>query len=224
MKRWVCPRCKDGVLGLARPRRDDVRRYCLSCSAETGRLVERSCPSAVAKRERAVKRSSEREVERNARELEQRKLYPNVLHLYADLWRKLSCWPRALRSKLTVRRGTRRYSSGTSYGWSGRVVVTAGTDRVEALTTLLHELAHQAAPIQEGHGPRFHWLFTEAITEVCGEPPAFKWGRPNKQSDFQAGMVAVEKALQSGRIPTLWTDESVGDDKQLAREQAQKLG
>jgi hypothetical protein len=44
-RRWVCPKCNEGVLAPARPRRDDVRRYCLSCSARTGRLVVRICPA-----------------------------------------------------------------------------------------------------------------------------------------------------------------------------------
>lgn len=44
-KRWVCPTCGGGVLAPSRPRKDDVRRYCLPCSKKTGRLVERTCPS-----------------------------------------------------------------------------------------------------------------------------------------------------------------------------------
>jgi hypothetical protein len=50
---WRCPLCTNQVRGPERPRRDDVRRYCLDCSKETGRLVERLCPSL--DRERAVR-------------------------------------------------------------------------------------------------------------------------------------------------------------------------
>lgn len=53
MKRWVCPTCSGGINAPSRPRKDDVRRYCLPCSAKTGRLVERSCPSL--ERVRAIK-------------------------------------------------------------------------------------------------------------------------------------------------------------------------
>lgn len=48
--RWVCPRCNVGRLAPTRPRRDDVRRYCLPCSEATGRLVERVAPSIERKR------------------------------------------------------------------------------------------------------------------------------------------------------------------------------
>lgn len=51
LRRWKCPRCGGGVLAPSRPRRDDVRRYCLDCSKATGRLVERTSPSV--ERERA---------------------------------------------------------------------------------------------------------------------------------------------------------------------------
>lgn len=41
MKRWYCPACGDGKLAPARMADDDVRRYCLSCSAKAQRLVRR---------------------------------------------------------------------------------------------------------------------------------------------------------------------------------------
>ncbi len=36
-KRWVCPLCNVGKLGLQRPRKNDVVRYCLPCSEKTGK-------------------------------------------------------------------------------------------------------------------------------------------------------------------------------------------
>lgn len=45
MKRWTCPTCHGGVLAPAKPLMDDVRRYCLPCSASTGKLVRRACGS-----------------------------------------------------------------------------------------------------------------------------------------------------------------------------------
>jgi hypothetical protein len=66
MKRWICPMCQAGKLAPERPRRDDVRRYCLPCSQTTGRLVERACPALdrkrAAKKERqAAKRATARD-------------------------------------------------------------------------------------------------------------------------------------------------------------------
>jgi DNA-directed RNA polymerase subunit N (RpoN/RPB10) len=48
--RWKCERCGDGLLAPSKPRRDDVRRYCLPCSSETGKLVERFSPALEAQR------------------------------------------------------------------------------------------------------------------------------------------------------------------------------
>lgn len=79
-RRWVCPTCGEGVHAPDRPRRDDVRRYCLPCSAKAGRLVERACPArenararAVAQRKasaevRQISRAAARELERRQRE------------------------------------------------------------------------------------------------------------------------------------------------------------
>jgi len=61
MKRWKCPLCSSGVLAPVRPVEDDVRRYCLSCSARTGRLVRRICPAQETQRKaRADRRSNRR--------------------------------------------------------------------------------------------------------------------------------------------------------------------
>lgn len=59
-KRWVCPLCNVGKLGLQRPRKNDVIRYCLPCSEKTGRLVERVSPSDISARKRKEKAKAER--------------------------------------------------------------------------------------------------------------------------------------------------------------------
>jgi len=50
--RWKCPICNDGLLAPMKPRRNDVRRYCLPCSAKSGRLVDRLAPSLEKQREK----------------------------------------------------------------------------------------------------------------------------------------------------------------------------
>jgi|SRR5215469_354832 len=62
--RWTCPSCSFGVLAPSRPRRNDVRRYCLDCSKTSGRLVERVSPKLEAKRE--AKKKSQAEKRRKA--------------------------------------------------------------------------------------------------------------------------------------------------------------
>ena len=57
-KRWVCPICKKGKLGLQRPRLDNIIRYCLDCSKETKKLVKRICPADETKKEKKKASSS----------------------------------------------------------------------------------------------------------------------------------------------------------------------
>lgn len=45
MRNWICPDCGETNRAPDRPRRDDVRRYCLPCSKRTGRLTEKTCPA-----------------------------------------------------------------------------------------------------------------------------------------------------------------------------------
>lgn len=84
--RWECPNGHAAVLGPKRPRRDSIVRFCLPCSEEAGRLVERTAPvverrskalaekreaKEAAKREAArVQRQREKESERQRKERE----------------------------------------------------------------------------------------------------------------------------------------------------------
>lgn len=59
--RWKCPTCGNGLLAPSRPRRNDVRRYCLPCSSKAGVLVERVAPALDKQRETREKARAERE-------------------------------------------------------------------------------------------------------------------------------------------------------------------
>ncbi len=65
--RWKCPTCGHGLLAPQRPRRDDVRRYCLPCSSKTGKLVERVAPALDAQRNARDMARREREKAQRAR-------------------------------------------------------------------------------------------------------------------------------------------------------------
>jgi hypothetical protein len=56
--RWACPYGCPAVLGPSRPRKDDVCRFCLSCSSKSNRLVPRTAPSLDKKR--SLKTAAER--------------------------------------------------------------------------------------------------------------------------------------------------------------------
>ena len=51
-KRWVCPQCGVGKLGLQRPRKNDIVRYCFPCSEKAGVLVERVSPADINKKKK----------------------------------------------------------------------------------------------------------------------------------------------------------------------------
>lgn len=45
---WVCPRCNSSTFASRRPSLDDMQRYCIRCSQDTGRLTQRICPASEA--------------------------------------------------------------------------------------------------------------------------------------------------------------------------------
>lgn len=57
--RWACPICNKGALGPSRPRKDNAVRYCLPCTAKTGKLVARTCPALDSKRDRKTQAKKE---------------------------------------------------------------------------------------------------------------------------------------------------------------------
>lgn len=72
-RRWTCPLCGVSAMAPGRPRVDDVRRYCLTCSADTGRLVKRECPSLERERAAAAERVKAKAKAKRARATAKRK-------------------------------------------------------------------------------------------------------------------------------------------------------
>lgn len=174
LKRWKCPRCNAGVLAPSRPRKLDVRRYCLPCSEATGKLVERTCPALerqrAAKAERRAaqqkgKRKSAAKQRQAAQEAAAARKRPLVMweavarhlcHLAAwegAFWRRHHNGrrrfdPPAFRMSYT-RRSWRDPDGhhGTGFGgrWEVALRITAADDgAVENLNLAVHELAHSA--------------------------------------------------------------------------------
>lgn len=205
-RRWVCPKCDAGCLAPSRPRKDDVKRFCLPCSKKVGRLVERVCPAAnnakaredaerKAKRDanRAasqVQRTAEREQHAHARDalkseraalkavpigelamLRGRQAFEEAARRYA----KLKAWEQDLSGcACTIRLSVNnQISSGLAWGSSGegRFTVTAGSDIADVHATILHELAHLAAPPESHHGIQWRLFFRAAVAEVIGRMP-----------------------------------------------------
>lgn len=188
MHRWTCPRCESSTLGPERPRRDDVRRYCLDCSAKTGRLVERTCPVLDARRgmraERAVARRSVEAARARDRHTARMTIAGlDVRELVASAW-ALPTVAEARRehgnagradiivSKLTIRRRSDRNWTGCAWPALGRIVLSIPRDlpdetvaRVRLRELVLHEVVHVALPPGTAHGPEFRRVMLGAIRD-----------------------------------------------------------
>jgi hypothetical protein len=183
MKRWKCPRCDAGALAPSRPRKDDVRRYCLECSKKTGRLVLRICP--VLEKQRgavAAKRKAKQDKKRAAAAADPKVKLEKIFRQY----KKLKCWKDDVKHAtitITIAQSkTKSYSTGSARYRDGYVRMTMGTDWYVACATVLHELVHVCQGKRDGrwnrtrhHGDDFRAIYREAIDELVGgyyEPPS----------------------------------------------------
>jgi hypothetical protein len=179
MRRWVCPNCGGWVLAPSRPRKDDVRRFCLKCSAMSGRLVQRHCPAVdkqrvdkVEKRRAAAARRREREraalVERHT---------VDGLDVRSELARL--CRLPFVRSHLSAPRHpptlTVAWSKDKGYTtghakvgeWAIHLGLYEGCPRHEAQALLAHELAHAILPAVR-HGERWRRAYARIVAEAYG--------------------------------------------------------
>ena len=188
-KRWVCPNCQGGINAPSRMREDDVRRYCLGCSATTGRLVQRRAPALERARLVSAKRSTQRRKTKAERDREKRitKLSAPVTDrdelVRIDLLLERA-WALPTRKAegvgpeipdLTVRRGGKPYSSGHVH-YDGTITVTIGrVDFAEALAVVLHEVAHEITDLSgrrangDHHGPLFRSIFRSVVSDWTGQ-------------------------------------------------------
>lgn len=189
LARWSCPKCGGGRLAPRRARLDDIRRYCLGCSEQTGRLVERVCKVAEKARER---QRSKREVNRVLDRLQARTAAASWPYSLQEEWSRMQELPTAryfLRHpiELTILKHVPVRRLGTSYG--GRVSIRIGgkkADDAQLRATMLHELAHEIVnvrrrakfqrttylPSTKGmwrtHGMVFHSVLKDLLEEYTG--------------------------------------------------------
>lgn len=172
MKRWVCPTCGKGANAPERMYRDDVRRYCLPCSAKTGRLALRNCPAIDREREnRKTKRAARtRTAAERSKTAERERRTVGGVDLLAEA-KRFARLPalRGLRRFPDIkfrRSGGKSFTSGHCYyGYQARIVVTVGTDPYQAFETLLHEMVH-ALHGAEGHSALFWKTLRQAAREA----------------------------------------------------------
>lgn len=167
-RRWVCPNGCGGVLAPSRPRRNDVRRYCLACSERTGKLVERISPALEAERKRkaeAAKAKRERKAETAKRNEEAywtvRTVDAAGKEINVHVERELRAIARragfGLRTVTIKRRHNWTATSGRCWEHSQRIhITTADGESWERLQYVLaHEVAHLEHHGGKSHGPEF---------------------------------------------------------------------
>lgn len=181
--RRVCPQCGTGINAPERPRRDDVRRYCLTCSAKTGRLVERVAPTLEKQRTAQAERAAAKRLAKARKAKEKENAYYTVAGV--DLRKETA---RILKApsihlwrapEIKVVRCTR---TPTVFGraWPGehRILINAypGIDEHDVRETLTHELVHlfvggDRSDRAHWHGERFQRTMREVFRETYGLTP-----------------------------------------------------
>jgi len=168
--RWKCPSCDHGLLAPQRPRRDDIRRYCLPCSSKAGKLVERVAPALESQRDK--RSATQRERERKARQVATKRAQPSKARARCDrqraqmiskeadrIWALMSEWHKGKeRPRIVIARGRNRSAQGghATY-WRNHIQVNVDPDQnvidsKRVWLVLAHELAHCACPPIYGSG------------------------------------------------------------------------
>ncbi len=226
LKNWTCMTCQTTVRAPSRPRKDDVRAFCLTCSESTGRFVRRVCQalererterlvSAAAKSAAAKTRAAARAAKAKATAaakyivadvdiMAEAAKYWTVLcassHL-ASPWRSAetrACPPIVVK---TLKSGY----SGTCFNHQVVVRYSASTDPAEVRELLLHELTHAVCPLGENHGPLFRKVLRDAAEKLWGTEvpilPLHRYGL----DDLIIEQLRMKLALPSK--PRVWIKE-----------------
>ena len=197
--RWECPNGEHaGALAPARMRRDDARRYCLECTAATGRLIERVSPVLERRKQAAAERAERKRARRQEVRAERRRRRKDPIKLKAtpdgmdvvleyERLQSLECWAEwgvggaVQRTKLQVYGGRSHRASGHFQPDMGRIHVTAGSaPGWHVSLVLLHELVHAAhwgrgftrrgAARRRFHDEAFHLMLLRAAAEAYSLP------------------------------------------------------
>ena len=194
--RWNCPNGHPGVLGPSRPPKDSIVRYCLTCSAKTGRLVERVAPALEAKRAAAAATSATKAKAKRAREtaVRERKKAAEIARYTVegvDLRNEMVCLLRLKawkgkfgspgrdggfhrRPEFVISKRSQHPASryGFAEPWRNRIVIATypGQTLADARETLVHELTHLVVGHRPGsrawHGPEFKKTMLAAFKEA----------------------------------------------------------
>lgn len=177
--RWSCPNGCPGVLGPRQPRRSASVRYCLTCSAKSPTLVERTAPALERQREARAHKRIVKLAERKRRVAEQTAAYYTVagVNLLVEMRAALKChvFKGMAEPELVVRNSTRG-TYGRAWYSRNRILVNRkpGLTAHDVRDTLLHELAHLKTgrtSRREHHGVAWKSNFRLACEQYLGVRP-----------------------------------------------------
>lgn len=86
--RWKCPSCNSGVLNSSRPRMNDVKRYCLPCSAKSGVLVQRTAPALEKQRDASKTKQVAKQTAKRKKESAIKKKQAEKTKAQQAIWRE----------------------------------------------------------------------------------------------------------------------------------------
>lgn len=177
---WICSNPNHrGIRAPGRMRADDIRRFCIPCSTETGFLVERHAPALEAKRKDAKAKRLAREQRRRTQAREKRTAREVIDGV--DVGKEIARLIKlpALRDELPRRMRHQPVSwtldRSSTGGFSGRawprqrIHLTLGDIPAgEVRAIICHELAHYALPLGERHSGRWARCYARVVREAYG--------------------------------------------------------
>lgn len=206
--RWVCPNCGDGRLGPTRPRKDNIVRYCLPCSEQAGKLVERETPSLDKRR---TKQAEKAKAKRDAKA--KRKAAAEKKRTHLTLWdeggRIVEVDVRKAVYNMAKKAGMHtnfeltwnRRSDGCNTGRANerRVHLSIGSRSLEAFCKLAaHELGHAKAGGYAGHNERWKDAYEEICAKNWDTKPVFRLEVQNYRYAIDPKILAQLEATSRG--------------------------
>lgn len=192
---WRCPKCRAGILAPSKLRKIDTRRWCLECSGETGKLVERKCKvnedKSKTSKNKASKKAAKKRGKLSARKHASKQL-KNTFWLVDGLdlrkeFVRICAHPHlrdALQGKERIMEVfVQRNNCGTSYHGSARFSAMriklwmrrGEVTRFQAAELVCHEIAHLINDDRRedrgggrGHGEGWWAHFLEIVREAYG--------------------------------------------------------
>jgi hypothetical protein len=183
--RWKCAICNHGLLAPMKPRKNDVRRYCLPCSSKTGKLVERISPTLEKQREiktvqrkvQTQKKNAKVSVKKKVRREKVSSVNKRQAMIEKEgqrIWKLMEGWHKGKPMPQIQIKDARKERG---HGWSNcrnLIQVNIRRNQTErgskwAWYVLAHELAHVACPplLRDGKRDSHHKEFYRALKHAC---------------------------------------------------------